>query len=493
MLALSSPLIVSGLPLRVATFSLQGPEPSKVQLLIHASVGSDYTSSKVVSLAYLITDRDGRIVETLGTETRMLPLVDGVPSGLQYTGGASLPPGEYVLKVAAAEGDRVGTVEHPIQATLVEVGSLKLSDLLVGGPVEIRDLFGPTIGHTVAYGSLHGYLEAYGAGAAALTAQYEIATGRDSPAILSAPVPSRTAGDERVIFTAVVPVRQLPPGTYALRAVVSRADKPLKTMVREFEVAAPRVLMTSVEAGGAPDPGPSELFLPAADDLFVRPFRPAEAARPETIQSFREQLPPTATGAFDQGVAFLVANDFPRAEDSFKRAIQAAVDNASPALTYLAASFAASGHDTEAASAWQTALIDGSDQPQIYLWLGDTLMRTRSLGQARAIFEEALKKWPSDLRFAKPLAILYATFGQGREAVRTLERHLAAHPHDVEANYLGVEWIYHLHLAGAAAHTPADDLRLARTYAVAYEQASGPQLPLVREWMNFLQQRSRSR
>src|SRR5436190_10158791 len=36
--ALSSPLLSSALPLRVASFSLQGPERGKVQLLIHADV-----------------------------------------------------------------------------------------------------------------------------------------------------------------------------------------------------------------------------------------------------------------------------------------------------------------------------------------------------------------------------------------------------------------------------------------------------------------------
>ena len=39
---------VSALPLRVATFSLQGPEADKVQLLIHADVGTDYSASQVV-------------------------------------------------------------------------------------------------------------------------------------------------------------------------------------------------------------------------------------------------------------------------------------------------------------------------------------------------------------------------------------------------------------------------------------------------------------
>ena len=85
----------------------------------------------------------------------------------------------------------------------------------------------------------------------------------------------------------------------------------------------------------------------------------------------------------------------------------------------MAAAFAASGHDREAASAWQTALVGGTDFPQIYQWLGDALLRSHDFGEARAIFEEAVGKWPTDVRFTKPLAMLYGTFGKGREAVRT--------------------------------------------------------------------------
>ena len=80
-----------------------------------------------------------------------------------------------------------------------------------------------------------------------------------------------TAGDERVIFSGVMLVRQLPPGHYVCEPRVG-ADAPVKTMLREFEVAPPRVLMTSVEAGTPPAAGPAELFLPAGDELFARPF-----------------------------------------------------------------------------------------------------------------------------------------------------------------------------------------------------------------------------
>jgi predicted Zn-dependent protease len=118
-------------------------------------------------------------------------------------------------------------------------------------------------------------------------------------------------------------------------------------------------------------------------------------------------------------------------------------------------------------------------------------MRIHDLGQARMILEEAVAKWPSDDRFDKPLAMMYATFGQGREAVRTLERHLSAHPDDIDGAYMCLEWIYHLHLAGVFAQTRAEDVKAARGFAARYERAKGPQLPLVKQWIDYLEGRRR--
>lgn len=489
--ALASPLVVSALPLQVATFSLRGPDPSRIQLLIHAAIGADYTSSRPVSFGYVITDADGRIIDSLGGDARLPPVMAGVPSALQYTIGASIPPGDYTLKLAMAEGELVGTIEHPIHATLIEAPPVRLSELMVGGPIAVlRQMDRPTIGHTVAFGSVHGYLEAYGLGSNALKARYEIAPDEQSPAVLSTDVVGRPAGPERTIFSNVVLVRQLPPGRYVLRAIVSSEEGPLKTLARGFEVAAPRVLMTSADASGSGVLAASEVYLPVLDTQLARAFRLDEAGRPETLRAFRERIAPESRSTFDAGVASLASGDFPKAETTLKSLAQGDTESTA-VLAYLAATFAASGHDLEAASAWQTALIDGSDFPEIYQWLGDTLMRIHDLGQARMILEEAVAKWPSDLRFSKPLAIMYATFGQGREAVRTLQRHLSAHPDDIDATYMCLEWIYHLHLAGVAAQTRAEDVKAARGYAARYERAKGPQLPLVKQWMDYLEGRRR--
>ncbi len=490
---LSAPLLLSSLPLRVATFTLQGPERSKVQLLIHADIGGDYTAPRRMALGYVIMDQEGRTVDSQATDARLSPAVNGVPSSLQYVAGASLAPGEYTLKLAVADADKAGSIEHPIHAALVDAGSVKMSELMVGGPVEPGDYLRPTIGYTVTFGSVHGYVEAYGPDSASLKATYEIATDERSPAILSAEVPGRPGGDGRVLFSKVMLVHSLPPGKYLLRAVVKKAGQPVKTLARAFEVAPPPVLMTSASGLGDSPSTDGELFLPVADDTMAAPFHRDAAVKLAAVDPFRARLPEAVKAPFDKGLSFLVAGDYRHAEENFKAAIRPEVDSTVP-LVYLAACFAASGHDTEAASAWQTALVDGSDLPQIYVWLADALLRNHDLAEARSVLEEASGHWPADARFTRPLAMLYATFGKGREAVRTLERSMAAAtdgPPDPELLALGVEWIYHVHAAGALVHNRADDLKLARSYAAQYEKANGPKVELVKQWLDFLDHEKR--
>jgi VWFA-related protein len=483
--ALGSPLLSSALPLRVASFALQGPERNKVQLLIHADIGADYPGSKVVSVGYVITDRNGRLVDGKSADMRLLPVMAGVPSPLQFTAGASLAPGEYTLKLAAVEGERIGTVEHVIRAALPDAGGLVLSELMVGGPLDVGELLTPTIGYQVNFGSVHGYMEAYGDKIDALTMEYEVATAPDAPALLNVDVPQHPVSDGRVIFTRVMPVHKLPPGKYILRAILSSDGASIRTLTRGFEIAPPKVLLTSADGLGDTSID-GEVFLPVEDAAMAPTFQRDLAIEAATLAPFRERISATVRPAFDQGIALLTAGDYTKAELSFKRAIDAESDSTAP-LTYLAVCFAASGHDREAAAAWQTALVDGTDFPQIYQWLGDTLMRTHDFGEARAIFEEAVGKWPNDVRFTKPLAMLYGTFGRGREAVRTLERYLEEQPDDREAYYFAVQWLYTVHIGGAMVHNRVEDLNLAREYADAYAQANGPQLPLVRQWVEYLQ------
>ena len=176
-----------------------------MQLLIHADIGTDYPSSKVVSVGYVITDRDGRMVDNKAADMRLLPIMNGVPSPLQYTAGASLPPGDYTLKLAVVEGDRVGTVEHMIHAGAP--GGRRAHAQRADGrrPARCRRAADADDRLQVSFGSVHGYLEAYGAGTDGVTIEYEVATDPDAPALLNADVPPHRVSESRVIFTKVMP------------------------------------------------------------------------------------------------------------------------------------------------------------------------------------------------------------------------------------------------------------------------------------------------
>ena len=95
----------------------------------------------------------------------------------------------------------------------------------------------PSVGTRVSYGTLHGYLEAYGPDAAALGVRLEIAAEERGPAILKADVQGQIVGDERVIFSHMMIVQSLPPGSYRLRAMVIQGNTLLTTLARAFEVA----------------------------------------------------------------------------------------------------------------------------------------------------------------------------------------------------------------------------------------------------------------
>jgi Tfp pilus assembly protein PilF len=201
-------------------------------------------------------------------------------------------------------------------------------------------------------------------------------------------------------------------------------------------------------------------------------------------------VPPTVKQPFDVGVGHLRSGNYPAAEQSFKEALKADGDTTGP-LVYLAVCFAAAGHDFEASSAWQTALARASDLAQIYHWLSEALLRAHEMARAQSILEEAIRRWPDDSRFTKPLAMLYATVGRGDEAFRLHERYIAAGHTDADTMYRALEWIVQVHSSGRVVHTRAEDVALARSYADTYAKLNGPKRALVRQWVSYLERAQR--
>ena len=110
-----------------------------------------------------------------------------------------MPTGEYVVKIAASDGDRVGSIEHTFRAAVNEANGLTFSDLMVGGPIDARDLQQPTVSDLVSYGTVHGYIEVYGVAADRLSTKFELAATPTSPTLTDIDVPANRVNDTRVI------------------------------------------------------------------------------------------------------------------------------------------------------------------------------------------------------------------------------------------------------------------------------------------------------
>ena len=483
--ALSAPLPASSLPLRAIAFAFRGLENGKIRLLIHADIGSNYTAPQRLSIGYYVVDNDGKTLDGQVSEVRLAPAVRGVPSSLAFAGGASVDPGEYVVKIAVADGDRIGSLDLPVHATLLDLGRVRLTELLAGGPLPPGNLLRPSIGTRVSFGTLHGYLEAYGPDAATLAVRFEIAAEDRGPAILAADVRGQLVGDERVMFSQMMLVQALPPGPYRLRAIVSQGGALLTTLGRAFEIASADTVVASTGVNAGAVASTTLLYLPVEQTDLARPFNRDDALKPATLKVFQDRVPPALRAAFDEGAAHLQNREYKEAETSFKRAIQPDADSTG-SLAYLGVTYAAAGRDTQAASVWRTTMAGGDDLPQVYLWLGDALMRLKALGEARPVLEEAAGRWPMDARFARPLAMLYATFGKGLDAARLLDQSIRDNPGDQALLFLAVDWLFNAHRAGMVVHDREADRRIAHAYADQYVKGGGLNQPLLKQWLSYL-------
>jgi len=482
--ALAMALPASAVPLRSVAYAFRGADDSMLQLIVRTDVGSGYTSPGVLAVAYAVRDADGRTLDARFAESRFDPSVPGVPSPLVCETAVSVPPGDYTVKLAVADGDRVGTIEVAASARLTSVGVRQLSPLVVGAPVPPGQLLQPTMNLRVSYGLVHAYFEAYGENLAQLKTRFDIVADATGAVLQSTDTPVRTADATRAVFASLIPVPSLPPGAYRLQAVVSDGDAPLTTMTRAFEVAR------EADSGGAATaPATSSRFTVTvnAKDL-APPFALPSALEDPVLKPFRDRVAPAALAAFDQGLGHLRAQRYPDAEMSLRRALRDDTMSVGT-LAYLGVCFAASGHDAEAVRVWKTALALDNAVPQLHAWLGESQMRAGLFADARTLFEKATERWPADTRFARPLALLHASFGDGREAVMTMERFLEDHPADARSLYLAIEWMVSAQRAAAVVREKADDVRRVREYSARYLATDPPDAAIVRQWLEYLKEK----
>jgi hypothetical protein len=219
------------LPLRITGHTFRADADGHVKVAVtFESPDATMTLSSAMIGAF---DGQGRLVAGVEMSSEALtrrPVVAAL----------SVPRGAYRLRVAGLESTgRAGSAEVDLEAGLTLVGSLHVSSLLVGlsrggdfvPAMEFRDE--PTA---------FGMLELYGAPAAVAAPTrvvFEIATTAAEPAILTMPgLVEMTPDATRAVVTTVLPIADLAPGDYVVRAIIMPEGQPSGRVLRALRKIA---------------------------------------------------------------------------------------------------------------------------------------------------------------------------------------------------------------------------------------------------------------
>ena len=219
---LSVATVFADLPLRASGFTSLDPDGTRLRVTSLAEPLEPGT--KLTSLVAALYDRDGKLVANwVATE----PDLARAP----VAGAMNVEPGAYRMRVAAIDaGGRAGTADYDLTAELVPVGLLKLSSIILG--LSRDGAFVPRLEFSNEPVAI-GYLELYGgAPGMRVSASLEIARELNGPALVAVPLAIASAGEGRWVAKGAVPLGALPPGDYAVRAIVGLEGQPETRVTR---------------------------------------------------------------------------------------------------------------------------------------------------------------------------------------------------------------------------------------------------------------------
>ncbi|HEY7409728.1 MAG TPA: VWA domain-containing protein [Vicinamibacteria bacterium] len=235
-----SPHLAAELPLRVTTYTFPDRgEGGKVRVLVSAEIGRSFDPAGL-TVGFAFIDSQGRLAAQ-GVQVIKPEAAAAASAVVPYLGTASVEPGLYTLKLAAADArGRRGSVQHPVKAALTTAGPLSMTDLILAPPArEQGATLRPGVEAVADGPALTAFLEVHAPEdqLAQITVAIEVAPGESGAALRSVDAqvaPARAQGARTV--QAVIPVDGLAPGRYVARAVVSAAGRPLGQVTRQFLV-----------------------------------------------------------------------------------------------------------------------------------------------------------------------------------------------------------------------------------------------------------------
>jgi hypothetical protein len=136
---LGSPLPMSGLPIRVATYSVTNSAmPDEVRVILSAEIGEPATSAAEWPVGVMVFDSDDKLYVDSTRYMQLSPATDRVASPRLLMMTMSLKPGEYTLRLASMDHEgKAGSVHHTIDARLNRIAgnAVRASDLIVSSEI----------------------------------------------------------------------------------------------------------------------------------------------------------------------------------------------------------------------------------------------------------------------------------------------------------------------------------------------------------------------
>ena len=215
------------LPLRATAYAFRDVDPKLLKIVV--VVEPTEATTTLTSAAFALINLQGQAAAQWTEEGTIL-------TARPVLSGASVPPGDYRLRVVAVDAaQRRGAVDYEFAARLTGAAPVSFGSLMVGSNEEGR--FRARLLVEPGVETLTGYTEFYGTlpSGSSVTAKFEIAESPDGPALASAAgVIQATSVPSRFIVTSDVPAARIGPGDHLLRAMISVNDKPVGRILRTF-------------------------------------------------------------------------------------------------------------------------------------------------------------------------------------------------------------------------------------------------------------------
>jgi hypothetical protein len=477
-------------------------------------------------VAFAVLDVDGRVVSGGLTED----VAPGQPDGpVPFVLAADVPPGDYVIRVAAADAPmRVGVDEQSVRARLRPLGALRTSDVLISQLDASGGVERVGVSRMPAGVSGVAEIEAYSARGEMVQADIEIELRSVDGTVAATDSASLEVDGTGRRLSWKFTTGGLTPGDYQVRAWLREvpsesieaaltviAGPPMAGAVPAAPAALAAAQAPAAAPGGSAPPERSlaridvsplaeirmladqdlrahETLHPSVIDFVLSELEAGTAALPAALAALVSEVrnnpgsaappPPSGGAASDRRLQEEVVRalvHLGRREPEPAMAALAGVARLSPGFRASLAMFgfahAAAGRDSDAIGAWETSLATGMGKEGIYLALIDALLSRRATMNAQKYLDEARDIWPESPDLAGR-AVLMAVIAQDASAViRAVE--------ELGREGTGDPWVvYRLAALWMLADAP-DALEAFRSEATTYLESGGAHTESVSAWL----------